>query len=148
MTAIPPRLSLVTFGVRDMPRMQAFYKGLGWPPLPAASDQFCAFLLGGVVLALYGIDDLAAEAAPGEPLVKHGWGGHTFALNVDSAAQVDEVVIAMTSAGARKVGQVEDRPWGGRTGYVADPEGNRWEIAWNPDITFDERGAILGFGPA
>lgn len=146
MAAVPHRLSLVTLGVRDMPRMQGFYKGLGWPPLPSASDQFCAFLLGGVVLALYGIDDLAAEAAPGEPLVKHGWGGHTFALNVDERDQVDEVVGAMTAAGARKVGQVEDRPWGGRTGYVADPEGNRWEIAWNPDMTFDERGAVTGFG--
>ncbi len=146
MGAIPQRLSLVTLGVRDMPRMQAFYKGLGWDPVPGASDQFCAFLLGGVVLALYGVDDLAAEAAPGEPLTKHGWGGHTFALNLEVREQVDEVVAAMSSAGARKVGQVEDRPWGGRSGYVADPEGNRWEIAWAPGMTFDDRGAVTGFG--
>jgi uncharacterized glyoxalase superfamily protein PhnB len=147
MSAVPRRLSFVTLGVRDMPRMRAFYGGLGWPEQPGASDQFCAYLLGGVALSLYGIDDLAAEAAPGEPLVKHGWGGHTFAINVDVREQVDEVVKAMAAAGARKVGQVEDRPWGGRSGYVADPEGNRWEIAWAPGLRFDERGAVAGFDP-
>ena len=146
MTAIPARLSVVTLGVRDMPRMRAFYTGLGWEERPGGSHEFAAFLLSGVVLALYGIDDLASEAAPGEPLTKHGWGGHTFALNVESGEAVDELVAAMTAAGARKVGQVTDRAWGGRSGYVADPEGNRWEIAWAPGVTFDDRGAISTFG--
>jgi len=146
MDAIPARLSLVTIGVREMPTMRGFYTGLGWVEQPGGSDQHAAFLLGGVLLALYGVDDLASEAAPGEPLTKHGWGGHTFALNVDERDQVDEVVRAMQAAGARKVGQVVDRPWGGRSGYIADPEGNRWEIAWAPGMRFDERGAVIGFG--
>ncbi len=145
MRGVPPRLTFVTLGVREMPTMQAFYKGLGWEPQPGASDQFCAFLVGGVLLALFGIDDLAHEAAPGEPLAKHGWGGHTLALNVDSPHEVDEVVKAMQAAGARKVGQISDRAWGGRSGYVADPEGNRWEIAWAPGLRLDDRGVPLGF---
>lgn len=145
---IPARLSVVTIGVRDMPTMRAFYSGLGWAEQPGAGDQFCAYLLGGVVLALYGLDDLAQEAAPGEPLTKHGWGGHTLALNVDERHQVDEVARAVVAAGGRKVGQVVDRPWGGRTGYIADPEGNRWEIAWAPGARFDERGAVVAFGDA
>jgi len=36
------------------------------------------------------------------------------------------------AAGARVVGAPVDREWGGYSGYVADPEGNRWEIAWLP----------------
>ncbi len=144
MAGIPARLSVVTLGVREMSTMQAFYKGLGWVPQPGVDDQFCAFHLGGAVLALYGIGDLAHEAAPGEPLTKHSWGGHTLALNVDEREDVDNVVRDMVAAGARKVGQVEDRPWGGRSGYVADPEGNRWEIAWAPGLRLDERGAVLG----
>ena len=145
MGSIPARLSFVTLGVRDMSLMRAFYTGLGWAEQPNASDQFCAYLLAGTMLALYGIDDLAAEAAPGEPLTKHGWGGHTLALNVEARDEVDQVVQAMVAAGARKVGQVDDRPWGGRSGYVADPEGNRWEVAWAPGLRFDERGAVLGW---
>src|SRR3546814_14153991 len=80
------------------------------------------YLLGGTLLALYPIDDLAAEAAPGEPLTKRSWGGHTFALNVDERDQVDEVVRAMCAKGARKVGQVVDRPWGGLSGYGRSEE--------------------------
>ena len=143
---IPPRLSVVTLGVRSMSLMRGFYRDLGWPELPGGSDQHSSFLLGGVVLALYSLDDLAHEAAPGEPLVKHSWGAHTMALNVDTQEQVDQVVVAMCAAGARKIGQVQDRPWGGRSGYVADPEGNRWEIAWAPTMRFDERGAVVSFG--
>ena len=25
-----------------------------------------------------------------------------------------------------------EREWGGFTGYFADPDGFRWEVAWNP----------------
>src|SRR3546814_132172 len=148
MEGIPPRLTIVTLGVRQMSTLRAFYTGLGWPEQPGASDQHCMYLLGGTLLALYPIDDLAAEAAPGEPLTKRSWGGHTFALNVDERDQVDEVVRAMCAKGARKVGQVVDRPWGGRSGYVADPEGNRWEIGWAPGLNLDERGAVASVDPA
>ena len=30
--------------------------------------------------------------------------------------------------------------WGGYSGYVADPDGNLWEIAYNPFWPLDERG--------
>ncbi len=144
MDHIPARLSVVTLGVRQMPTMRAFYTGLGWAEQPGASDQHVMYLVGGTMLALYSVDDLATEAAPGEPLTKHGWGGHTFALNVDERDHVDDVVRLLQAKGARKVGQVEDRPWGGRSGYVADPEGNRWEVAWAPGLRFDDRGAVVG----
>src|SRR3546814_11315425 len=106
------------------------------------------YLLGGTLLALYPIDDLAAEAAPGEPLTKRSWAGHTFALNVDERDQVDEVVRAICAKAARKVGQVVDRPWGGRSGYVADPEGNRWENGWAPGLNPAERGTVTTVDPA
>ena len=35
-------------------------------------------------------------------------------------------------AGA-EVGEAVQREWGGYTGYFADPDGFRWEIAYNPD---------------
>jgi uncharacterized glyoxalase superfamily protein PhnB len=37
--------------------------------------------------------------------------------------------------GADPVGTGEHRDWGGYTGYFADPDGYRWEIAYNPDPT-------------
>ena len=63
---VPARMSFVTLGARDLPRLRDFYKGLGWHPTVEA-DNFAAFLLGGVVLGLYAMENLNAEAAPGKP---------------------------------------------------------------------------------
>jgi uncharacterized glyoxalase superfamily protein PhnB len=34
--------------------------------------------------------------------------------------------------GASEVSGAVERAWGGCTGYFADPDGFRWEVAWNP----------------
>jgi uncharacterized protein len=145
MTALPPRLSVVTIGARDLSKLREFYSGLGWPALPGSNDEWTGFLLGGVLLALYGREELAAEAAPGVP-APTGFPGITFACKVESREQVDEAYRAATAAGATAVAEPVDREWGGRSAYFADPEGNRWEIAWAPGAGFDERGAIISFG--
>ena len=35
-------------------------------------------------------------------------------------------------AGASQVGAATQRDWGGYSGYFADPDGFRWEVACNP----------------
>lgn len=144
---VPARLSLVTLGTRDLPALAAFYRGLGWQ-VAVEEDDFASFLLGGVVLALYPLALLGKEAAPGERVpARDEWSGVTLALTVDEREQVDDVFAEMVGAGARPVQTPQDRPWGGRSAYVADPENNRWEIAWAPGAVFDERGAVVAFGP-
>jgi uncharacterized glyoxalase superfamily protein PhnB len=59
---------------------------------------------------------------------------------------VDDVFAGFVAAGATVVAEPVDRSWGGRSGYIADPEGNRWEIAWVPSAVFDNRGAVGAFG--
>ncbi|MFF0316355.1 VOC family protein [Micromonospora sp. NPDC005252] len=146
MSAIPSRLSVVTLGVRDMGSLRSFYRSLGWPELSASDDGWSAFLLGGVLLALYPLPDLAAEAAPGVAGPAGGWSGVTLACNVDDRAEVDKAFAAAVAMGATVVAEPTDRPWGGRSAYIADPEGNRWEIAWAGTAVFDERGALVSFG--
>ncbi|MFG3557040.1 VOC family protein [Micromonospora sp. NPDC047557] len=146
MSAIPSRLSVVTLGVRDMGLLRSFYRSLGWPELSASDDGWSAFLLGGVLLALYPLPDLAAEAAPGIATAAGGWSGVTLACNVDDRAEVDTAFAAAVAMGATVVAEPTDRPWGGRSAYIADPEGNRWEIAWAGTAVFDERGALVSFG--
>jgi hypothetical protein len=144
-TVIPARLSLVTIGARDVSALRRFYLGLGWTEQSFSDDGYAAFLLGGVMLALYPLDKLAEEAAPdkGEP---SGWDGITLACNVDSKDAVDEAFAVAVAAGATAVGEPTDRFWGGRSAYIADPEGHRWEIAWANGTVFDERGALVSFG--
>ncbi|WP_433133245.1 VOC family protein [Micromonospora sp. CA-240977] len=69
-----------------------------------------------------------------------------LACVVDGREEVDLAFAAAVAAGATVVAAPTDRPWGGRSGYIADPEGNRWEIAWAGTAVFDERGALVSFG--
>jgi hypothetical protein len=145
MTVLPTRLSIVTLGARDMGTLRQFYRALGWPELPDGDDTWTGFLLGGVLLALFPVDDLTAEAAPGSQTAT-GWSGVTLACTVDTRDDVDRAFTAAVDAGATPVAAATDRPWGGRSAFIADPEGNRWEIIWGPGATFDERGALLTWG--
>jgi catechol 2,3-dioxygenase-like lactoylglutathione lyase family enzyme len=70
----------------------------------------------------------------------------TLACNVDSPEQVEAAFAAAVAAGATPVAEPVARDWGGRSGHFADPEGNRWEIAWAPGAEFDDRGALTSFG--
>lgn len=38
------------------------------------------------------------------------------------------------AAGAVVVTLPKTQPWGSYTGYIADPDGFRWEIAYNPNV--------------
>ena len=88
---------------------------------------------------------MAAEAANGVP-APADWSGIALACNVDSPQQVDSGFSAAVRAGAVVVADPVDRPWVGRSAYIAGSEGNRWEIAWAPGAGFDDRGALTSFG--
>jgi catechol 2,3-dioxygenase-like lactoylglutathione lyase family enzyme len=153
--SMPARLSVVTLGARDLPRLRRFYSGLGWDEVEGSDDSWVAYLLGGVLLALYPADELAREAAADDLGAGAGagvgagvgvWSGATLACNVDSAEEVDIAYAAAITAGATAIAAPSSREWGGRSGYIADPEGNRWEIAWASTARFDARGSLIGFG--
>jgi catechol 2,3-dioxygenase-like lactoylglutathione lyase family enzyme len=130
---LPPQISFVTLGARDLPALRRFYRGLGWQEGDGASDEFTAFDCGGVRLALYPVELLGAEAAPGSPPPDPAvWNGITLAVNVATRAAVDAVYVRALACGAAPVAEPTDREWGGYSAYVADPEGNRWELAWDP----------------
>src|SRR5690348_4450553 len=118
---VPARLSIVTLGARDMAVLRAFYRSLGWPELPSGDETWTGFLLGGVLLALYPLSDLTAEAAPGSP-DPSGWPGVTLACTANAREDVDAAFAAAVAAGATPVAEATDRAWGGRSAFIADPE--------------------------
>jgi uncharacterized protein len=135
------RLSLVTLGVADLARARAFYAdGLGWTVSPASNGDIVFFQLSGVVLALYPRQALAGDA--GVPAAGSGFRGITLAQNVSSKDQVRQALEAARAAGGTIVKPAQDATWGGFSGYVADPDGHLWEIAWNPQLSLTEKGAI------
>jgi catechol 2,3-dioxygenase-like lactoylglutathione lyase family enzyme len=121
--------NVITLGARDLPLLRDCYRRLGWPRV-IDDEDFAAFELRGAVLALFPVDKLAADGR-GEP--ESGRGGIRFTIGaiVDSAQAVDELTELMRQAGGRVTKEpVAAEFFEGRSAYIADPEGNYWEIAW------------------
>jgi hypothetical protein len=132
---IPESFFAVTMGATDIARQRSFYEAWGWKAVPYSNEEYVAFSLAGTMVAFFVAEKLAEEAAPGASSPSKGaWNGVTLAVSVPGKEDVDTTWRAAVDAGASAVAEPVDRPWGGRSGYVADPEGHRWEIAWIPPM--------------
>lgn len=126
------RISFVTLAVRDLDATRRFYvDGLGWRPEMDVPGEVLMIQAGEhLVLSLWDVDAFEAEVGPiirGEGVVPL-----TLAHNVATREEVDAVLATARAAGADPVTDGVEREWGGYTGYFGDPDGYRWEIAWNP----------------
>jgi predicted lactoylglutathione lyase len=138
--AVSPVLSLVTLGVRDIRAGTRFYERLGFERSPASvDDEVSFFRTQGAILALWRIEALAADSGLPAPALDR-FRGVAYAMNVESAAAVDEALAAAQAAGGVVVKPGTATDWGGYSGYFADPETNVWEVAHNPFWPLDERG--------
>jgi uncharacterized glyoxalase superfamily protein PhnB len=86
----------------------------------------------GTLFLLYGRNDFEKMTSKKYEYVK-GLNGHfEFALYVDTFEEVDSEYVNAISKGAVSVLEPTTEPWGQRTCYIADPEGNLIEIgSWN-----------------
>jgi uncharacterized protein len=133
------RLSLVTLGVSDLARARAFYEALGWKTGAAPEDDVVFFQAGGMIVALWGRDQLAEYSGVSD---SRGWGGVTLAHNVRSPDEVDVVIAEAEAAGATISRQGAKTFWGGYSGVFVDPDGHPWEVAHNPHWTIAEDGSV------
>lgn len=139
------RISLITIGAVDLPLLRSFYKRLEWEETENSSDECAVFKTAGVLLSLFPIEELAKDAGVELEKSTDTFRGVSFAINVDKPEDVDATTEAIRKAGGTILSEPSAAFWGGRTAYFADPENNLWEIAWNPDSMFDERGAMISF---
>lgn len=125
------RISFVTLAVADLERTRAFYvDGLGWSPEMYVPGEVLMIRAGQhLVLSLWAESGFEAEVGP----IRRGPGivPLTLAHNVRTEPEVDAILELAASLGA-ECAPAERRDWGGYTGYFADPDGFRWEIAVNP----------------
>jgi len=133
------RVSLITLGVADLSRARAFYEALGWHANEAPAEDVVFFQAGGMVVALWGRDQLAEDSCVTD---SGGWGGITVAHNVDSPASVDAVLADAQAAGATIGRPGAETFWGGYSGVFIDPDGHPWEVAHNPFWTLNADGSI------
>ena len=126
------RLSFVSVAVRDLDATRAFYiEGLGWTASMDVPGEVLMIQVGElVVLSLWAESGFESEVGP----IRRGEGlaPITLAHNVATREEVDAVLATARAAGADPVHDAVERDWGGYTGYFGDPDGYRWEIAYNP----------------
>ncbi|MFE1602085.1 VOC family protein [Methylobacterium sp. ID0610] len=138
---LDPRISLITLGVADVARSTAFYEALGWTRSAASTPQITFIGLKGVVLALFSRASLAEDAGVADAgRAPETFPGMTLAHNLAGEAEVDAAYAVAVSRGARAVKPPQRVFWGGYSGYVADPDGYLWELAFNPLAPLDADG--------
>ena len=133
------RISLLTLGVSDLQRARRFYEGLGWHTNAKPEDDVVFYQAGGMILALWGREELAADSGAED---HGGFGGVTLAHNVRSPAEVDRVMEEALAAGATIAREAGETFWGGYTGVFVDPDGHPWEVAHNPRWTIAPDGSV------
>ena len=140
--SIPQRFSLVTLGVADVETATAFYHRLGWrESRGSVAGEVSFFATPGGVLALWETAELAKDAAlPTFHANAPAFRAVALAINFDSREAVDDAMGDWVLAGGSISKAAAATEWGGYSGYVADPDGNLWELAHNPGWPLDERG--------
>ena len=133
------QISVITLGVRDLAVSKSFYvEGFGWTPV-FDNGEIAFYQMNGFVLGTWLKHELEADMR--RP--SGGSGAVSLAHNVDSAEAVARLTERLVEAGGGRLLRAPDAPpHGGFRGYVADPDGHAWEIAWNPAWSIDERGHV------
>ncbi len=136
------RLTIVGLGVNDLEVSSAFYEEkFGWKKMGSSNEDITFFQLNGILLSLYPKEKLAKDATVSPK--GEGFKGFSLAYNTRSEAEVDELITTLKGKGVKIVKQPEKVFWGGYSGYIADPDDNLWEIAFNPFLPLDENGNAI-----
>ena len=115
--------------VEDMAKMICFYRDVLGFEIKEDEDTSNVYLIkDDTLFLLYGRKDFEKMTSRKYEYIK-GLNGHTeIALYVESFEEVDAEYEKAISKGAVAVLEPVTEPWGQRTCYIADPEGNLIEI--------------------
>jgi catechol 2,3-dioxygenase-like lactoylglutathione lyase family enzyme len=119
--------------VKDMGNMICFYRDVLGFEIKEKEDASNVYLIkDDTLFMLYGRKDFENMTGRKYEYMK-GLNGHSeMALYVDTFGEVDAEFKNAVDKGAVPVLEPTTEPWGQRTCYIADPEGNLIEIgSWN-----------------
>lgn len=132
------QISVITLGVADLARSRRFYvDGFGWTPVFEA-EGIIFYQMNGLMLGTWMKADLAGDM---QRPAREG-GAYSLGHNVSSQDAVQALMERLAAAGGAILRDGDAPPHGGFRGYVADPDGHPWEIAWNPSWPIDDQGHV------
>ena len=121
-------ISLITLGVVDYERANAFYRGMGWTPALEV-EETAFYQANGSILVLWSRDRLAADSGVVDERAR--WAGVVLAHNVASRDEVDAVIESARNLGAEISREPAETFYGGYAGVFRDLDGHAWEVAHN-----------------
>ena len=133
------QISVITLGVADLARSRRFYaEGFSWKPV-FETPEIVFYQMNGLGLGTWLASALEADSgrAPGA-----GPGAFTLAHNVGGRDLVQPTLDRLVAFGGRLLRRADAPAHGGFRGYVADPDGHAWEIAWNPAWPISPEGYV------
>ena len=115
--------------VKDMKKMILFYRDVMEFEIKEDETTSNVYLVkDGTLFMLYGRSDFETMTNRYFDYVKEINGHFEIAMYVDTFDEVDETFERVVRLGAKPILYPTLEPWGQRTCYVADPEGNLIEI--------------------
>ena len=123
------RLDGFALFVDDMPTMVRFYRDVLGFEITEGENAVNVYLIkDGTLFMLYERKNFEKMTNKKYEYLK-GLNGHfEIALYVDTFEEVDKEYTRIIAQGGRSVLEPTTEPWGQRTCYIADPEGNLVEI--------------------
>ena len=130
------RMTFITLGVKDLNQSIDFYEHkFGWRRSALSNENIIFCELEGIHLALYDREELAKDATV-DPS-GNGFRSFTMAHNTRSEKEVDDLIESLRKQGVQVIKEPQKVFWGGYSSYISDPDGDLWEIAFNPFLTMD-----------
>eukprot|EP00549_Striatella_unipunctata_P024292 CAMPEP_0118717330 /NCGR_PEP_ID=MMETSP0800-20121206/28080_1 /TAXON_ID=210618 ORGANISM="Striatella unipunctata, Strain CCMP2910" /NCGR_SAMPLE_ID=MMETSP0800 /ASSEMBLY_ACC=CAM_ASM_000638 /LENGTH=149 /DNA_ID=CAMNT_0006624017 /DNA_START=70 /DNA_END=519 /DNA_ORIENTATION=- len=139
-----PRVSIITLGVKDLKRSNRFYQEImGWARTSASNDQISFFYINkSMLLSLYNCEALVKDTGIMDPMSLSSLGRFTMAYTCKSEQEVDGLFEYFKKYEVKVVKEPHKVFWGGYSGYISDPDGHYWEIAYNPYLVMDPNGHV------
>jgi uncharacterized glyoxalase superfamily protein PhnB len=136
---LPNRIGLITLACRDVERMTALFRELGWPETPESDENHRTFqCTNGCVIALYAAKHYEPHFGP----PADGFRGFTLCVNLESFEETRQVYETLRGIeGVELLEEPSEAFWGGGFAW-RDPEGNVWDVAYAKGTTVDDRGGV------
>lgn len=122
------RIGLITVLTDNVPALLQFYRDILGFQAKGEVGEYMEFESEGVRFAVCSRSIM--EQATGHASYKEARGGQSFelAFRVDSPEEVDRAYADIAAKGATSVKGPATMPWGLRTAFFADPDGNIHEL--------------------
>jgi hypothetical protein len=125
-----PQINAITIAAQDIQSLRLFYSQVLEWKIFSQNENVVMFKLNNVILTICAADvftEYSGMQAP-SPADKNFY----LTVNLDSPKRVDQTLQRLVALNVDIVKMPKKAFWGGYSGFFADPEGNRWEVCYNP----------------